>query len=161
MISLKVAVLADAANVRDGLLSVIGGGISVIRYPSYPMPLNADVALLFELTEPAEGEQHEIKVDARRVTSEANDETDLLFSVEARLIVGPLGPDAPRHRNAPLAIPLRQAGIPEPGEYRIEVAVNDHPVGNISFAAILREWLPGEEKFGPTDEEGSESADAP
>jgi hypothetical protein len=41
-----VAVLCDAVSVRDGLLHILGGGITKVGRPSVPTPFGVQLALM-------------------------------------------------------------------------------------------------------------------
>ncbi len=152
MLELKVVVLADAANVREGLLSVIGGGLSVLRYPNYPVPLQADLGLMFQISDLVEGESHAIKIECVRVDAQQRSvPDDPMFEVEARLVAGPSPELAARHRNAPLAVPLHNVGVPTPGEYRVSVSVDGEVLGSVSFEALLVPDAPN--PFAPPQDE--------
>ncbi len=42
---LDVALLCDAATVREGLLHVLGGGVTKLSRPDYPAPLGVQLAV--------------------------------------------------------------------------------------------------------------------
>ena len=58
---LAIGTLADAANVREGTLSLLSAGINVLERGECPAPLGASLALLLEI--PAQHAFDEIRVD--------------------------------------------------------------------------------------------------
>lgn len=133
MISLQTAVICDAATVREGLLHVLGGGISVLNRESFPAPFSAALALVFEVNnvEPS-GEVHEVKVEARRVGFDEEAFFGVSVTVSANVVPGP-----GTYQLIPLAMDLRNAGIPEQGEYEIVVLVDGATVTTLHFLAAL------------------------
>lgn len=51
LIECRMFVLCDGASIREGLLGVLGGGISQIMRPEYPAELGVTIALMVELTD--------------------------------------------------------------------------------------------------------------
>lgn len=133
MISTKAAILCDAASIREGLLHVLGGGITVLGRESYPAPLSASLALLFELTEVrSEGEIHDVHIRAHRI----GDDGRSLFELHTRLQIEP-GSTSDMIQSVPLLFNLTNAGLPEPGSYEIEVSVDNVTSTSVRFNAAL------------------------
>ena len=108
------AFLADAANVREGTLSVLSGFINTINRQEFPAPLGASLVVVVEYDED----------EARRGSPErpfrARCEPTIggaeLFNIEGNFSLGG-GSDA--YGYVPMVFDLSDARIPEPGSYRI------------------------------------------
>jgi hypothetical protein len=57
-VKLQSMVLADHASVREGLLTMVSGGVTRVTVPSFPTGVNATVALLFYMPADAFGVMH-------------------------------------------------------------------------------------------------------
>ncbi|WP_449277966.1 DUF6941 family protein [Leucobacter sp. GX24907] len=108
------AFLADAANVREGTLSVLSGFINNIHREEFPAPLGATLVVVVEYDED----------EARRGSSErpfrARCEPTIggadIFNIEGNFSLGG-GSDA--YGYVPMVFDLSEARITEPGSYRI------------------------------------------
>lgn len=123
------AFLCDAATVREGLLHVLGAGVSRIPRPGFPAPLNAQLAMMATLMPVEAGTQHSLTVvvqgmDGLRVAE-----------VTGPFGIGTLPPGT--QPGEPLAIPmvldLRHVMIPSPGTYSVEVLVDSQLAKSLPF----------------------------
>jgi hypothetical protein len=119
--------LSDVANVRDGLLNVIGGGVGVTTRDSFPSDLSS-VVLAFRLIlsreDLVERPQRDIGFVLRRQgendvihkIGNVYDGTDLLPLVDTQGVA-----------EIPLTAPIVLAGFPieAPGDYEIAVVVDE------------------------------------
>ena len=121
--------LCDAATVREQLLHVLGAGISVVTRQSYPAPLGASLALMFECQEDAT--EVEIGFSVRIRQDSPNNRAiatfDVQFDFKKDVEESPI--------QVPLAIPLHEIGIPEPGIYTLSVVRNGWQDENLRFTA--------------------------
>ena len=144
MIELKSLLLCDAASVREGLLHVLGGGITIIWRASYPDAFLASLAASFELSEVAEGgEDHSFRITAVKLDGENEDP---IF--EAGLQVHLENDGSPGHQTLPIVINLSNAGIASEGQYEIRAFLDEKPVGNIHFAAKIAPDVSLSQPFG-------------
>lgn len=60
-----VALLCDFATVREGLLHLLGGGLTRLWRPELPAPLNVTLSLLVELEQDELDVAHELVIDVR------------------------------------------------------------------------------------------------
>jgi hypothetical protein len=128
MLELKSVMVCDAASVREGLLHVLGAGLTVFSRDSYPAPFGADVALQFQVS----GElklDYTVSVVARHTTG------DMPPVFEAQLDLVLQGDGA--LQSIPLALSLHNAGIPAAGLYTLEVVVDGTKVGDLQFIAQM------------------------
>lgn len=113
---IHVATLCDFAQVREGMLFVSSGGISVLRRTEYPAQFGVMLALLFETSKPEIEGAVEVRVSV--------DDADggKVYDVAAGLQGDPGDRDfggAPIH--LPLPFDLRGVVIPSPGRYSVNI----------------------------------------
>ena len=114
---LQTAMLCEAATVRDGLLYILGGGVSTYTVAQYPTPLGVSLAVLIELDYLDQGEPHGFRItllDAEacelgRAEGEFATMVELDLNVVATL---------------PAAIPLAGMTLPAPGNYEIRLEID-------------------------------------
>ena len=128
------ALLCDAARVRDRLLSVIGAGITRMSRPSYPGPLEADLAIMFTL-EPSEAQDpHRVRVIVQSEDGKEIAKIDGEFKVTRGK-----GAKAWERLAVPMVFPVRGLPIPKAGVYSIELLVDSHSVRSLVFTALQTE----------------------
>lgn len=126
---ITILALADAANVRDSLLSTLSAGITHIQPSAYPVPLPAQLAV--QVTGgSAETGTHRFEVTIRNVASGAP-----LMEGSLTLQVGDSQDDGSSYRSFPFALDLSQAVLPEPGDYEIEATIDGADARTIGFTA--------------------------
>lgn len=126
------ALLCDAATVREGLLHVLGGGVTRTWHDGFPAPLI--VALAMMMTMPAnEAGEHRVRIVLQDQDGKTLVTVDGGFEV-AKGAVSKMG----EHLAVPLAIPLHGVVIPKAGTYSLEVLVDGHHIRSLSFASVLR-----------------------
>lgn len=125
--------LCDAASVREGLLNVLGAGITFVARPSYPAPLLCDIAVIVN---------HSARDTALTLTLTLREsgKKDVLAEIVAE---GPISmaPEAPKDATGavPFAIDARGIAIPKPGSYILtaEIAGGAQNRGlSLSFHAV-------------------------
>jgi hypothetical protein len=133
------ALLCDAATVREGLLHILGGGVSRSERPSFPTPLGLTLAL--ELAGPQEEVTGQHEVNARLVKVPSGDGVGhLKVTYEA----APLqGVDPEEDGSLSLALPLL-FDVSEPGMYRVDIDVDDGAVSASTADLKLLEASPSE-----------------
>lgn len=113
------AMLCDYANVREGLLTVVSGGITRLWRPDLPAPLNLSVALLVSLESTELGEDHNLQVILQ------DEDGERLAEANARFRSNPPTLPEPGDRpNLPFAIDLRPGRVPRYGLYSVEIAID-------------------------------------
>ncbi|HCB05154.1 MAG TPA: hypothetical protein PLZ93_00465 [Nocardioides sp.] len=124
--------LCDAATVRDGLLHVLGGGVTRTFSPEYPAPLGVVFASILEFeqaTDPPGAYQVVV-----RVLSEDGKEQFLAASGEIRIDYVET-PDSSLPGLVPFVVGLSNTELPRPGHYRVLVLVNGDEVWACTFGA--------------------------
>jgi hypothetical protein len=123
--------LCDSARVRENLLHVLGGGITRLRKEAYPAPMQVDLALMVTLTPSERANLHSLGVDIRGADGE------IIFGLQGQFGISELGPDTPAWENSqvPIAIQMQLVAIPEPGDYVIEVMIDNRSTRSLHFRA--------------------------
>ena len=133
------ALLCDAATVREGLLHILGGGVTRLGRPDYPAPLGLVLAMRI-LVHPTEIDRpHHLQVqlqgaDGARITA-----------VDAQFGVGDPGQLEPGEE-ASLPLPLGfpdAVQLPEPGRYSFEILIDGIHQVSVPFTAIPLETPEG------------------
>ena len=129
------ALLCDFATVREGLLHILGGGITVVSRDTYPSPLNLTLALLIEMEREDFSDKKTITVDlADDQSAERVGGAEVGWDVD----------DAPskRHPDVPYTIPFvlpLPIILPRPSLYTIKLATNGEMARILKFEALEAE----------------------
>jgi hypothetical protein len=131
-VELEYALLADAAQVSDGKLYILGGGVTILWRQEFPAPLG--VVLVAQLTY---GRTEADAGHVLRVRVLDADGNPVLPEMQGELHVGGAAPGLPA--NVPLAIPVLVPFPPlpvvqRPGAYSVEIAVDGRDVKSLPFA---------------------------
>lgn len=113
------ALLCEAATVREGLLHILGGGITRIQRPGFPSLLQLDLALVFTLTPSEAQERHRLRVVVQTADGAKLADARAEFGVTASVDLQPGERIA-----SSLALQLRQVEIPAAGVYGVEVLID-------------------------------------
>ena len=127
---LKALVLCDFAQVREGLLFVQSGGLTRLVAMSFPAKFGCHLACLVYLPPKVSGTAEETaKPDTAASTA------TLIATVKVELHQSPSPPGlAPGEgRQIPIAVPLGAVAFPTPGEYDLQVEIDDELAGDLSF----------------------------
>ncbi len=125
------AVHCDAATVRDGLLHILGAGVTRVSHPSYPAPLGTALALQIVLTPEEARDRHVTEVRL------VGPDDQVLFAGAAEFSAQ--DPDALRpdeEASAPITLPLQALPIPAAGRYSFEITINGEHAASIPFQAV-------------------------
>lgn len=133
------ALLCDAATVREGLLHVLGGGVTRINRPGFPTPLSPLSLAMRVLVHPTEADRmHKMQV---RLLDEDGAEIarfDLEFGVGD---TGQLEAGEEVSLPLPLTIPPN-VGLEKAGRYSFEILIDGNHQASIPF--IAKHTPPGE-----------------
>lgn len=112
-------IVSDAATVREGLLHILGGGVTRLWRDSLPAPLNIQLALAIELDEADLGLPHEIEIVMQNPSGADVFRIQGGFQVPRpeRLEKGEL-------QLVPLAFDTRNAVLTELGRHEIRASVD-------------------------------------
>lgn len=129
----QVMTLSDAATVREGLLNVLGAGISRVGRKTYPAQLRAMVASLIGIEGPVPEGGLSIFF---RITDGATGEQiaeDMPLGV-AKEDVADSGENSPA--SLPVILDLTEMPLPGPGLFHIGLWVNQEKLASVSFLAL-------------------------
>lgn len=126
------ALLCDAATVREGLIHILGGGITRIHRPAYPAPLGVAVALLLTLQRSEVTERHRLRLNIVNEDGKQVAQLDGEFGIEP-------GPDVrPGEQVAmPLILNLGGIAIPKAGSYSMDLLVDSQLARSLPFYAEI------------------------
>jgi hypothetical protein len=132
MARIASALLCDAATVREGLLHVLGGGITRLHRTEYPAPMQVTLAAQVVLT-PLEVE-HPHDVTATVQTEDG----EVVVQATGHLEAGPPNPLLEPGESVilPLVMNLDGVMLHRPGGYSIELSVDDVHQQSVTFWAI-------------------------
>jgi hypothetical protein len=125
------ALLCDAATVREGLLHVLGGGVTRVTRQGYPAPLGLTVALRI-LVHPTEaGRQHKLDVRLQGADGQQIMEVNVEFGMNEP---GDLQPGEEASLPIPLNLPP-ELRLPSPGTYSFELLIDGIHQQSVPFVA--------------------------
>ncbi len=116
---IESALLCDAATVREGLLHILGGGVTIASRPTYPGPLKLTLALYLSGEDEDFSESITVKVVIRQDEGDAVARAELSFGK-----IGPKRVELLPHK-VPVVIPVDRIGIPSPGLYKVEITAGN------------------------------------
>jgi hypothetical protein len=113
------ALVCDHAQVREGLLFVLSGGISRVMRDVYPAPLGTCLALVLEFERIEAEEGHELGVLV------VGEDGELVAQVDAHVRVdNPERAKPGENVHLPIAVDLRGVMLDKVGAYELRVFVN-------------------------------------
>lgn len=120
--------LCDYATVREGLLHILGGGITRIWRDTLPAPLGAALSVQIEMRQEEDSVPHEVRADVwdRNKKSIAQVAGGVQYGGGARLEKGEL-------HTIPLALPLHPVGVEKYGRHEVRINVDGGPITVLSF----------------------------
>jgi hypothetical protein len=130
-VDITAALLCDAATVREGLLHVLGGGITRLLRAQYPAPLGLTLALVLELTPGESGRLHDLEIavidsDGHRM---AGFTAGFQSNPKAELVPGePIA--------VALTFNLNNVVLPQSGGYSAEILIDGRSDRSLSFQAL-------------------------
>ncbi len=128
--------LCDAATVREGLLHILGAGITRINRPVYPAPLGAAVAMMLLLGPTESDRDHTLDVSVQ-----SSDGAELA-KIEGGFR-GDRPPDVESDETVavPVVLGLHNVEVPGPGSYRIEIVIDGQRMSALAFVAVPVETI--------------------
>jgi hypothetical protein len=127
--------LADYASVREGLLHVLGGGITRLARDPLPGRLDAALALMLRADDLEDLQAaHHMEVS---ITEAATDEASPPIAKAVIEFGGVRGPVIPGpNLQLPLVVPIQAVPMPRPGFYSITVSLDGAEVGAYEFEVV-------------------------
>ena len=128
--------LADHATVREGLLHVLGGGITRIMRDPLPAQLGVVLALMLQADDPADFKKvHDLGVSVSHIDSGKGESV-----AKAVLTVQPLSEIGPGPLPyISLVVPLQGVPIMETGVHEISVRLDGEMVAVVQFEVVKAE----------------------
>lgn len=126
------ALLCDAATVREGLLHVLGGGVTRINRPGYPAPLAPLTLALRILVHPTETDRpHQLEVRLQGADGETAARFDVQFGINDPGDIQP-GEEV----SVPLPLPMPQEiALTQAGRYSFELLIDGTHQATVPFIA--------------------------
>jgi hypothetical protein len=118
------AFICDAVTVREGLLHVLGGGITILNRKEFPAPLSMSIAATLAVNNAG--------VYVVSVTVRADGSDVVLDSVTGSIVARASASDDDAVI-APFIITLGQTTVPIPGKYLIDIAVDSKLLRTLWF----------------------------
>jgi hypothetical protein len=129
---IDTALLCDAATERDGLLFVLGGGITVVTRDTYPAPLGLTLALRILIHPTEVNSDHKIEMLLQ------DEDGALVTKVDVSFDAPPAPPQFPPGEEPAIVLPWSFPGnpiLPHQGRYSIEVLIDGVHQRSIGFTA--------------------------
>jgi hypothetical protein len=130
-VPIDCALLCDAATVREGLLHILGGGITRLHRSEYPSPLGTALAVrvMVHPTEADRGHQFE----ARLLSEDGEEIGNVQVGFEMSSPHGVMRPG--EELSVALPLSLHGLGIPHPGAYSFELLIDAVHHASVGFVA--------------------------
>lgn len=137
-----MATLCDRATVREGLLHILGAGVTQTSL-ALPNAADLDVALLIQADDRSEvSGRHTLSVVLKHEDGQRIGAAELIW--EAPVVEQP--EDAPHGSlpilQLPIVVPLRGMILQNDGLHHVDVSVDGQPLAEVSFTVTKAE-LPG------------------
>lgn len=132
---LKTLVLCDFAQIREGLLFVQSGGLTRLAAPTFPAKFGCHVASLVWLPPDEFDTAHQMVM---KVKSAGTATLIATINVAMHETPPPPGLLPGEGRLVPIVVPLAAVTFPGPGEYDLQVEVDDEFAGDLSFRVAVR-----------------------
>lgn len=124
------AMLCDAATVREGLLNVLGAGITQLYREQYPAPMGVQLALLLHSLPQEMGKNHRMTL---ALTHQGKDKVAEL-AVDFNVGANP-GTATDAGVTVPIIASFQQQNLPKEGAYSIELSIDGELLKTLHFHA--------------------------
>ena len=133
MARITSALLCDAATVREGLVHILGGGITRLNRTEYPSPMMTALAIAVVLSPLEAVHPHEVLAVVQ------TEDGDTVVQAHGQLQPGEPSPllEPGESVAIQLAIPLHQVVLSTSGGYSIEISVDGVLQASLPFRAVL------------------------
>jgi hypothetical protein len=126
------ALLCDAVTVREGLLHILGGGVTRVRRPHYPHSIDVELALRL-LVHPTETDaEHRLQVRLLDADGREHARIDAKFKLAE---TGEIRPGEMHSMCVPL--PVRTMQIADAGDYSFELLIDNVHQASVPFTAEI------------------------
>ncbi|HVV36791.1 MAG TPA: hypothetical protein VHC63_09340 [Acidimicrobiales bacterium] len=126
------ALLCDAATVREGLLHILGGGITRLHRAEFPAPMQVTLVAQVVLTPTEIQFAHDVTAVIQ------TEDGDVVVQANGHLEAGQPNPLLEPGESVilPLVINLHNVVVPAPGGYSIEISVDEVHQTSLTFRAV-------------------------
>lgn len=126
------ALLCDAATVREGLLHILGGGITRLHRAEYPAPMQVTLVAQVVLTPVEITTAHDVTAVIQ------TEDGEVVVQANGHLEAGAPNPLLEPGESVilPLVINLTNVVVPVSGGYSIEIAVDGAHQTSLTFRAV-------------------------
>jgi hypothetical protein len=141
-VRIDCALLCDAATAREGLLHILGGGVTRAGRQAFPSPIGLTLAVHIIVDPNEVGHSHKIEV---RLLDE---DGTAIGGIDGEFSVSPTGQIDPGEA-ASLPLPLEfppGINLPRPGPYTLELLIDGISHASVAFKAVAIEGPPGPPK---------------
>lgn len=133
-----MATVADAANVREGLVNILSGFITQLNRPSYPAFLQACVVVVIEVDEKDAARAED--VDFNVTLSHESMPEEPVASIDARFKVE--GGSEGRAGYLPIVLNTVGIELPSVGKYVVAVRCGEYDQARLTFYASQVDSVP-------------------
>lgn len=128
------ALLCDSVTIREGLLHILGGGITRANRDNFPAPLNLALALRI-MVHPTEADRtHQLTVLLLAQDGERIAEFGIEFGISDPSVLEPA-----EEASLPLALSLHTVPLPREGPYSFELLIDGIHQATVPFRAVKLE----------------------
>lgn len=124
------ALLCDAVTERNGLLNILGGGITRMGRPGFPSTLGAGLALRVMCHPTEVGPKHEIDARLLREDGEQVGTVTIGFALAQSSALRP-----GEEYSIAVALPLQSVALPAAGAYSFEILIDGIHQASVPFVA--------------------------
>jgi uncharacterized protein DUF6941 len=126
------ALLCDAATVREGLLHILGGGITRLHRTEFPAPMQVTLVVQVVLTPTEIQFEHDVMAVIQ------TEDGDVVVQANGHLEAGEPNPMLEPGESVilPLVINLAGVEVPRAAGYSIEVSVDEVHQTSLTFRAV-------------------------
>ncbi|MEL6892927.1 MAG: hypothetical protein AAFP84_15135 [Actinomycetota bacterium] len=132
---LDALVLCDFAQIREGLLFVQSGGLTRLAAAELPASFACHVATLVYLPPNEAAEGHRVVMRIKHAPT-ATVTATVNVSIHPTTVPAGLAPG--EGRLVPVVVPLANVTFRNEGEHDLQVEVDDHLAGDLSFRIVRR-----------------------
>lgn len=125
------AIFCDCATVREGLIHILGGGITRIYRDQYPALMGLHLGMTIHCPAELAGKTQELALILNDSEGQTLSRANLTLTVNAQ---GPV--DAQEEILVPLAAGFQNQVLPKAGSYDLELNLNGKPLRSLRLRAL-------------------------
>ena len=128
---LTTAILCDVAHIRDGLIYILGGGVTRVVSPHYPGTLNIALALVIDLESSELGRPHAIEIFL--VCADQGTVHNVTMTLNTMV----MDQAADETSTCPAVVPFYGVQIPQAGSYDVQIEIDGKIMKSLAFLATI------------------------